>query len=457
VEWPEAILPRSRLPRSALNMLPFVATSGVPMDTLPEQARGVERRETLLRFFLGLFLVSSIALTLNRSTEGDIPIRVLRWGSLACANVLAFGHLLQSPWSRQGAAWVLSSLYAAGTLVYSIDIPATVLRSISFLALTLGAFIGGSICYQERTASPHRLPDRMGTTLAIFAIPSAIAWILGAPEFFFHQAHLLRGVFVHANTLGAFGAIWFVVSVGAYDSRLCRHRSLVLIGIVAMALCLIGSKCRAGLGATIISVLLYILVTRKLNRVFVGAILAGTILLTTVVMSPYAADLAVEGAGSFVFKGDATDPLSSRRDVWDAGWNNFYASPWWGYGFGTSVGEETKEWKFVGLGAREKGNAFLAMLEEVGVLGALIMWFPLVLCIANVFRLKRLNICFSGISGVQTAEARLAAAFWAGAMGGLVDNLAEATLWSAGSPHGGMLLFLAGASEGLLIRTEARR
>jgi O-antigen ligase len=110
----------------------------------------------------------------------------------------------------------------------------------------------------------------------------------------------------------------------------------------------------------------------------------------------------------------------------------------------------------VGLGGREKGNAFIAILEETGILGALVMCLPVVMCVFGGFRIKRLNAYLVDNPGELRNDARLAAAFWAGAMGGLVNNLAEATLWSAGSPYGGMLLFLAGASEGLVARTEHR-
>jgi hypothetical protein len=84
------------------------------------------------------------------------------------------------------------------------------------------------------------------------------------------------------------------------------------------------------------------------------------------------------------------------------------------------------------------------------------MMLPVLLCIAQGFRLKRLNFRLIGFPGNSRSDARLAAAFWAGAMGGIVDNLAEYTLWSPGSPMGGMLLFLAGAAEGLMLRTEDR-
>jgi O-antigen ligase len=435
---------------------PFESRRGITADYLLQEADEMDSRVRLIRLFVGAFLAISIMITLTAPAAAVLPMRLARWGSLACAGVLTFGYILRSPLSRQGAAWLVSGLYALGTIIYTVDVPATVLRSVTFIALTIAAFTGGSICYREQGPTPHHLPDRIGITLALLAVPSCIGWILGSPGIFFQGGGYLRGVFVHSNTLGAFGAMWLVVSVGAYDSRLTRHRNLALIGSIAMMLCLTGSKSRAGLGASIISIFFYILVTRQMSRLLIGGLFAGTILLTVFVMLPYASEATMRESSDFIFKGNEEDVLTSRRDVWDTGWQNFYSSPWVGHGFGTSVGEETKEWKLIGLGGREKGNGFLAVLEETGLFGALVMCFPLGLCVASGIRLRRLNLQLVGTAGELRSDARQAAAFWAGAMGGIVNNLAEATIWSPGAVFGGMLLFLAGASEGLMFRTEGR-
>jgi O-antigen ligase len=426
------------------------------VGALSEAAGETERLMRSVRFFVGAFLAISIAVGLNLPDEAVAPVRLSRWGILACASAFVLRYLLRSPLSRQGTAWLVSGLYAAGTTVYSIEVPATVLRSTAFVALTIGAFAGGLICYREETTAPHRLPDRMGTVLALLAVPSSIGLLFSSSEYFFQAGGWFRGVFVHANTLGAFGAMWLVVGVGIYDSRLSRGRRVVLIGIVALSICMIASQSRAGLGSAIVAIALYLLVTRKMRRLFVAGLLAATLLLSMVVWLPYASEVATRETGSFIFKGYEEDVFTSRRGTWETGWANFFASPWFGHGFGTSVGEETNEWKIVNLGGREKGNAFLAILEETGLVGALVMCFPLGLSVANGVRLKRLNVRLSGTSGHFSGDARLAAAFWAAAMGGIVNNYAEATLWSPGTPFGGMLLFLAGAAEGLMIRTERR-
>lgn len=429
-----------------------VATAGSSL----EEAQDAERQIRPLRISVGLFLAISFATVLVLPDETRGPVQLLRWTALGFTCLLAFGRLLQSPLSRQGAAWLLSGFYAAGTVVYSIDIPATVLRSASFTALALGMFIGASLCYGRQTSRPHRLPGRIGVMLALMAVPSLVGFVVGSPAIFFHEAGLFRGVFGHANTLGAFAALWLVVGVGALDAKLTRHRHVTLAGIVAMGICVVASQSRAGFGASVIATFCYVLMTRPSGRLLVGSLLAGTLALGAFILLPYAANLATRESTDFIFKGNEDDLLISRREVWETGWDNFAASPWFGHGFGTSVGEELKEWKIVGLGGREKGSAFIAALEETGVVGALFLCLPLGICVFSGFRLKRLNLRLRASSSLLQSDARLAAAFWAGAMGGIANNLAEGTLWSPGSPFGGMLLFLAGAAEGLMIRTEGR-
>ena len=419
-------------------------------------AHDSERGPKELRFLVGGFLCFSILLCLTVPSAGLSAVKIVRWIFLGLAATGALRYSLSLPLSWQGLAWLASALYAGGTVLYSIDVPSTVLRSVTFAAETLGVFVGASVYYRTRLSAPHRLPGRIAMLLLSLALPSLAGYVAGYPSSFFHRGGLLHGLFGHSNTLGAFGAMWLVVGIGALDTRLAQHRKLALVGVLAMALCLFASKSRAGVSGTAVSLLLYVLLTRQLQRVALLATLSATVVLSAYLFLPSVVDVISEEGSEFVHKGGVDDPLASRRDTLDISRENILASPWLGYGFGTSVGEETKEWRLFDLGAREKGNALLAILEETGTIGTLVMGFPVLLCILSGLRVKRLNTYLASRPHELRTDARLAAAFWAGAMGGLANNMAEATLWSAGSPHGGMLLFLAAASEGLLSRTEER-
>ena len=427
------------------------ATATAPLSVAPNAVPGFRS----FGFFVGLFLASSVALSCNYLGFVWTEIKLFRYAILACTSVLALRHLRHTRLSSQGVAWLVSALYALGTVVYTSDVPATVLRGSSFMALTTGAFLGGFICYRQSAPMIDRLPGRIAGLLAVLAIPSLVGLVLGTPGDFYAKG-LFRGLFCHPNTLGAFATLWLVVGLGVYDSQSLRYRRIALTGLVAMAVILLASKSRAGLAGTLVATVSYFLTTRRVGRLlFIGASL-GTIATAVFLVSPSVSDVATQDTSAFLFKGGADDVLLSRREEWDTGWENFLASPFFGYGFGTTPGFDTGEWKIVDLSGREKCNFVIAALEETGVFGFPVMMLPVLLCIAQGFRLKRLNFRLIGFPGNSRSDARLAAAFWAGAMGGIVDNLAEYTLWSPGSPMGGMLLFLAGAAEGLMLRTEDR-
>ena len=427
------------------------ATPAAPLTEAADSLPGLRP----LRFFVGLFLASSIALNLNVTIYALTEAKLFRFGIIGLTSVLALRLLRHTRLSGQAVAWLVSGLYACSTVVYTTDIPATVLRGSSFLALTITAFLGGFICYRHPTLLPNRLPRRMAGLLAVLAMPSVVGLVLGTPGDFYYKG-LFRGLFSHSNTLGAFAALWFIVGVGAYDSLSLRHRRTIFVGLAAMAVILVASKCRAGLGATLVATVSYFATTRRMGRLmFAGAFLV-TVAAAAFLVLPSVSDVATQDARAVVLKGDTDDPLLSRREEWDTGWENFLSSPFLGYGFGTTVGEDTGEWKLVNFGGREKCSFVIAALEETGVFGSPVMMLPVFLCVLQGFRLRRLNVRLAGSRGELRGDARLAAAFWAGAVGGIVNNLAEYTLWVPGASLGGMLIFLAGAAEGLMLRTEER-
>lgn len=437
-------------------MQPSAIGAGVDLRTHPSAtvSQGTNSDARALRFFVGAFLASSIAICL---TEGLTPaMQIARWILLACASALSVGHLIRTRVSLQMVAWLLSGIYAMGTLLYTIDIPTTTLRSLAFFSLTLGAFAGGFLCYRSSSSPGHRLPNRIALLLVMLAVPSLAGFLLGYPAAFFFRNGEFRGLFCHPNTLGAFGALWLVIGVAAFDGRLSRHRYLPAVGTIAMALCLLPSRSRAGMGGAAIGILLYWVLTRRLGRIAFAASSIASLLAMTYIVAPHTVSDTQSEVRRIVFKGYEEDVFASRRGPWEIGMENFLASPLLGHGFGTSVGMEVHEWRFVNLSAREKGNSYLAILEETGVLGAIVMGLPILLHLLGGFRVKRLNSHLASVPGVLRGDARLAAAFWAAAVAGLANNYAEATLWSAGSPFGGMLLFFAGASEGLTARTEER-
>lgn len=100
-----------------------------------------------------------------------------------------------------------------------------------------------------------------------------------------------------------------------------------------------------------------------------------------------------------------------------------------GIGFGTSKGSEQWEFGFTSsYMGREKMNSFLALVEEVGLVGTVLLVYPLAWVLsASARRLKRLQM-------FRTSERE----YWtivtlsACLLGGLVDSMGEAWLTAAG-------------------------
>ena len=90
---------------------------------------------------------------------------------------------------------------------------------------------------------------------------------------------------------------------------------------------------------------------------------------------------------TLLYKGhDEGGVLGSRRSPWDETINVIQDHPWFGSGFGTSVGNdgsdmEVGQYATVSAATREHGNSYLAIMEGVGLLGV-VPFIALVLALA---------------------------------------------------------------------------
>jgi O-antigen ligase len=83
---------------------------------------------------------------------------------------------------------------------------------------------------------------------------------------------------------------------------------------------------------------------------------------------------------TFVYKYPGVHSLlESRADYWAATEQSFGSRPWFGSGFGVQEAQAEAELSFETRGEfREQGNAYLGMLEEVGMMGAVPVFLVLV-------------------------------------------------------------------------------
>jgi O-antigen ligase len=131
----------------------------------------------------------------------------------------------------------------------------------------------------------------------------------------------------------------------------------------------------------------------------------------------------------YVYKGSSY-VLKSRAELFRASWEAAKERPLMGGGFGVSKGY-SEHWEFAfrsGLAAREKGNSFLALVEEVGLIGAGFLVFPLAWALLAATRrlmdFRRLHQMGEEFWVILTLSACL--------VGGVADAFTEAWLTSVG-------------------------
>jgi O-antigen ligase len=422
---------------------------GSTAGTFGHTRTGVRSGARALAWLVAIVLFLSFAGTVN---EIILPAsmnqwaRLARWPAMGITAGVALATFRSRP-SVQAVAWLASGLYAFATILYSFDLPATVLRSVAFTASVVALFWGGRTLVLLREGSAIRTAKVSAAACLLLTAGGVAAQVAGVGDVFHRGSPLFCGLYVHPNTLGAVIPLWVPVTLFLYDFSPKRRaaRRLLLLSLALAAIALVESKSRTGMSATIVGVAAYFLATRKLSRLAgVGLVLLGLSVLVAGFV-PGVLGEAREASVELVYKGRDDDVLRSRRGVMEGSLDNFAESPWFGFGFGSSPGAvHQSNWTAQDLAGREKGNAYLALLEEVGAVGTAVLTLPIALFLLSWRRLVQMN------RSSRTPRAAFAAAAWAGAFAGLVHNNGEATLWSAGATFGAMLLFLAGLADGIL-------
>ena len=261
----------------------------------------------------------------------------------------------------------------------------------------------------------------VGLTLVMLVVEPS-AWTSG----------LFRGPFGNPNGLAGALVLTLPFTIGKAVSipksirsaMLRRWRAVLAFCSTATVGLILLSRSRTVILTMLVVLVLFALavVKQKLEAVIVGAFLAGL----TFVLVP--AQAATPLVNRYVYKGQEGDILFSRRETLETTWQMAREEPIFGHGFGVSADTMAgQSWRGglstpVGFG-REKTNAYLGLVEEVGIVGLL----PLL----------------AGLGyGVYRACRKFAATGWSDPIGmallatvvsGLVHVNGEAWLMSAGS------------------------
>jgi O-antigen ligase len=256
------------------------------------------------------------------------------------------------------------------------------LKALSLLLLFAYGSFGTRLAVQGRE-------DRFFSGLLIGC--ETLIYFTAVEYFIFHSQF-----FGNPNSLGAaMGVVltplmlWGVL---VSESSLARGRRIFAL-LLALAL-LLTSHARAGITAATVSCILMCLLLGRYRMLIKG--LAISLLIAAIIASVGPApESGVRSSltSNFVFKGkEQAGVLGSRRSVWDRTISSIEQHPLFGGGFGTATMEYDASADDVGnfssntATTREHGSSYLALIEGVGLLGAVPFFFLLLLTSVNLGR-----------------------------------------------------------------------
>jgi len=357
----------------------------------------------------------------------------LRWAMLFA---LAFTLLLTSAVRGTGSSWhpthvslALFVVFAAISSSYSPNSLMTLLKTASFGSLVLAAVLYGRLEARQGSGGQCQLFE----PLYWCAVLVALGCILSHLHLLPHSqgsfsTRYFQGPFGNPNSLGAFVSLVApVLLLRIFDplhKRGPEPYANVALAISSLVFLLM-SRSRAGILGTILGCGWWLYFSyRKAFRAFLGGVAVCGVI-TWAYFPGYLKSLDevyLRKGGAYV--------LQSREDLWGASWNAAKDSPVIGVGFGAAKGySEDWELGFATSGAsREKGSSYLALIEEVGVIGFGLLMAPLAWALIGAAdRLSRLR-----------TRHPPAAEFWstltlsACLVGGLGNAFSEAWLTAAG-------------------------
>jgi uncharacterized membrane protein YhaH (DUF805 family) len=351
-----------------------------------------------------------------------------RWAMLIA---LALGMLLRNSVKRRGSPWhpvqlslACFVLYAAVSSFYSVNGLMTVLKAGTFGCLAAAGMLYGRLESGDQSEGSCKLLGQITWYAVIVALGCALTVVHVLPT----RPGYFAGPFGNPNSLGAFipmvAPVLLLNLKRSFDKAPQMRVANVLL-ITAYLIFLFMSRCRAGLGATFLACGWWLYFAHR--RAF-GLFLGGA-LVAAVIVGLYFPENVQNMSQIYVYKGSSY-VFKSRADLVRASWEAAKESPLVGVGFGVSKGY-SEDWRFAfesaGAG-REKGNSFLALVEEVGLIGSGFVLFPLAwLFVTGTQRLmhfRRLHQMGEEFWVILTLSACL--------VGGLANSSMEAWLTSTG-------------------------
>jgi O-antigen ligase len=315
----------------------------------------------------------------------------------------------------------LFSTFALFSSSYSAFPSVTLGRSITFLAIT-----GGT----QFALLPHLRSARdieillwaiavlMGLAILpgefLVLTPGGIGWLGGR----------FRSSFWNPVTLGHMSVVFLPLLVWIVsDIRLkIRYRALALGMCACLFLNIALAQSRSALLGVMAVVAVFCLELPAKAKVVLGfgAVAGATVVLGLELEPGHLMDFLTRGR-------DFGDPAlaSGRVPAWIAAYQSWQSAPLWGYGFGTGGDPEISQSLLGASGAIRVSNVYLETLATGGLVGFILLVAVIVTAFLQLV---------STLQHPQPAVYRLGLMALATFLGGLVLNLFETWLVSAGSP-----------------------
>ena len=300
-----------------------------------------------------------------------------RWLVLAAAGIAGLAIYLRDENHHFGMFHLLAFVCVLSALISAMvsSYPGTaILKALSLLLLFFYGAAGARLAVVGREASFFS-GLLVGCEITVYC--TAIAYFVFGFKFFGNPNSL-------GAVMGVLMAPLLLWGILISDRTITRRRRTA--AFILSLLLLFFSFARAGIVAGIVSCVLLCLALRRYRLLIKGvsvAVLAAGLIYT---VAPHQSAPSDSMTSMFLYKGQqGSGVLGSRQSPWQQTVSIIREHPWFGSGFGTSPTSDepvqTGTYASISKIAREHGNSYLAILEWVGLLGAL-PFFALVLLIA---------------------------------------------------------------------------
>jgi O-antigen ligase len=312
------------------------------------------------RFFPFLIVIFVAAST-------TLPLQSARWFILGAGAVAGCIICLKDRQYPAGTFhWV--ALFCVLAALGSATAPAyptqALLKALSLFLLFLYGSFGARLAVvgRERQFAAGLL---LGCEVMIYLL---------APTYFILHVEFLGNPNSLGAVMGVFALPLMLWGIVISDRILVRRRRT--FAFLLALLLLLSSYSRASIAAAAFSCILLCVVLRRYSLLMKGCAVAvlGAVLVATI--APPQGEPLQSVTSAFLYKGHQNSGfMDSRKSVWQETLSTIQEHPWLGTGFGTigtsfDSGEESGKFSSNNSVTREHGNSYLAIVEGVGLLGA---------------------------------------------------------------------------------------